>query len=115
MGGCKYIGVVRNDGLCRGNLNSNLQSGCSGRRIAWDGSCASIYYDIDGHGSTRIGRKYKTDDIVTVNLDTDIRAVTFEHNDKMIRKVIDYKGNYDLQAVIGFGYESGEQYTIHDQ
>ena len=94
------------------DLNSNLQNGCSGRRIAWDGACASIYHDIDGYGSTGIRAKYKTNDIVTVHLDTDAKQVWFEHNGEKIDKVIGYKGDYDLQAVVGFGNESDEQYTI---
>ena len=35
QGGCKYIGVVNSIDINKYHLNSNLQSGCSDRRIAW--------------------------------------------------------------------------------
>ena len=73
--GCKYIGVVNSTNLSKKHLNSNLQSGCSGRRIAWDGSCSDIYHDIDGWGSTGIDRVYRTGDVVGVFVDTDEKQV----------------------------------------
>ena len=93
-------------------MNSNLQNGCSGRRIAWDGSCSEIYHDIDRYGSSDIDKTYGTGDVVGVFVDTDAREVYFELNGQKIEKVIGYKGEYDLQPVIGFGYEVGEKYTI---
>jgi len=115
--GCKYIGVVNQEGVQTANLNKNLQSGCSGKRIAWDGSCARIYHDIDdyAYGSTSIGKKYATGDIVTVQVDTDQKIVSFQLNDEAIEQCYQYKGAYELVPVIGFGYETDtEQYTLLD-
>ena len=115
QGGCKYIGVIKNTDLDKLDLNRNLQYGCSNRRVTWDGSCRSIYHDIDRWGSTRIGQGYKTGDIVTVHLDTDKKEVCFGLNGKKIETVVKYHGDYDLQAVVGFGPEKDtEQYTIVD-
>mmetsp|Transcript_3607 Transcript_3607/g.6262 ORF Transcript_3607/g.6262 Transcript_3607/m.6262 type:complete len:224 (-) Transcript_3607:61-732(-) len=111
--GCKYIGVISNDKLLAENLNRNLQSGCKGRRIAWDGSCHSIYYDIDDYNNVHIGKGYQTGDLVTVYLDTDAKNVWFALNGEKVEKIINYKSNHNLQAVVGFGYEENtEQYTI---
>lgn len=128
--GCKYIGVVK----CvdeEGNierlgyddkkvsnvecLNSNLQSGCSGLRCAWDGSCGEIYYDFeDNYDRINIGKHYKTDDIVTVILNTDEKEVKFGLNGKLIKKAtVKYKNDTILRGVVGFGYEQDtEQYTV---
>ena len=110
--GCKYIGVINNMNLKKSNLNSNLQDGCSGRRIAWDGSCSSIYHDIDGWGCTRIGKNYKTRDVVGVVVDTNLKEVSFACNGRRIGRVIRYKRDCILQPVVGFGYENMESYTI---
>ena len=53
--GCRYIVVMRNDGLHKSNLNANLFYGCHSRESSWNGSCGYIYHDIDNwtqHTST---------------------------------------------------------------
>merc|ERR550539_395883 len=91
-GGCKYIGVINNKDLDQSHLNSNLQTGCRGRRIAWDGSCAEIYHDIDSYGCTHVPVRYKTDDVVGVFVDTDEKEVYFTCNGQKLDKVIGYEG-----------------------
>ena len=111
--GCKYIGVIQNYKLKKDNLNANLQSGCMGRRITWDGSCQSIYYDINGYKSYSINTSYKTGDVVGVYLDTDKKKVYFSKNNVKIKTIVSYKGDFTFQAVVGFGDESNtEKYTI---
>ena len=120
--GCKYIGIIRNNGLTQNNLNSNLQHGCRRRRVVWDGNCQKIYNDIDnGYNTLKIGIEYKTGDIITVKLDTNKRCIQFGLNGVMFQgnknqdiSALQYNGTYDVRAVIGFGSQINEEYTIYD-
>ena len=57
-------------------LNLNLQDRCYGLRCAWDGSCGKIYYDFENNYNTiDINRKYQSDDIVSVILNTNKMTV----------------------------------------
>eukprot|EP01084_Bolivina_argentea_P231355 390177_1 len=102
IGGCKYIGVITNQNLTVNHLNSALYSGCSGRRITWDGSCARIYHDAGSANETpSIGDRFCAKDLVEVNLDTDKREVYFALNGKKIDTIIKYKSDHTFQACVG--------------
>jgi len=103
--GCRYIGVIDGTGLDKDNLNYNLQNGCQGRRIAWDGGCAKVYEDMDQYMSTRIGGRCQKDYELEIKADMNTCIVTFsfpdgtEHHATIPRKM----QTRFFYPVIGFG------------
>ena len=121
--GCKYIGVVNTEDMAEDAVNQALYNGFASKRIVWDGSCKTVYNDIDTvnltwsaklYTRTAIDKTYVTGDIIGVHLDTDKREVYFSLNGETINVVSSYKKECILQAAIGFNYRSDntEQYTI---
>jgi len=103
--GCRYVGVIDGKDLVVSNLNSNLQSGCRGRRIAWDGGCSTVYEDMNGYVPTRIGGRCREEYELTIIADMNRCIVTFlfpdgtSHNAKIPRS----KTSHVFYPVIGFG------------
>jgi len=110
--GCKYIGIVNATDITEENLNSNLQNGCRGRRVAFDGSCKSIYYDIDSYQSERLEISWKTGDVVTIYLDCNHRIVRFAINEVMVPGQWKYEQTCPVVPVVGCGPSNGERYLI---
>ena len=120
--GCKFIGVIRTNGLHRKNglIDCGQLKSVRGRRIAWNGLRGEVFHCIDDMGgnycsSTMIGVTYNTGDVVGVFVDTEAFqcSVQFRLNGRRIGKVFRYQGGYNLQPVIGL-CGIGEKYTISD-
>jgi len=107
--GCRYIGVVNSDNI---SLETNLQHGGSGHRVAWDGSCSKIYYDIASYtGFPAVA--WTTNDAVQIEVDCDNKKISFYGNNTLVRTVdVSSLGNQTWTPVVGFGYSNGQSVTL---
>jgi hypothetical protein len=110
--GCRYIGVVNERSI---SLDSNLQYGGAGHRVAWDGSCAKIYYDINTYRSFNCS-EWTTGDYVHVVVDCDNNTISFWKNEKFERSVTVEKKNKTENTtwtpVLGFGETMSQTVSI---
>lgn len=122
--GCKGIGIVnaKNMEVNRFKLNENIQYGLPSSTLCWNGSSNKVQNTIDGkfYEEEVLSERYKTGDIVTVNLDMNKKCISFSLNDEEIsinkrksRLVLKWKGDYEVRPIVGFGRDDNrEQYTI---
>jgi len=109
VGGCRYIGVVDSTTV---GLNSNLQVGASGHRVAWDGFCSKIYTDIQGYNFI-VASSWVTGDSIQLVIDCDEKEISFYKNNLFIATVsVKDLGYKAWTPVIGFGTIAGQSFTL---
>jgi len=107
--GCRYLGVVNSTNII---LNNNLQNGASSHRVAWDGSCSSIYFDINGYKSIPVGA-WTTGNSVQVEADCVNKKISFFLDGKLKHAVdVSELGPQVWTPVVGFGSTKGQSVTI---
>jgi len=108
--GCRYIGVVDSSTI---DLSLNLQSGGSGHRVAWDGSCSSVYFDIVGYKNFP-SSVWTTGDSVQVEMDCNKKRIKFFLNNQKVNTidVSGVAGKPQWIPVIGFGSAEGQSVTL---
>jgi len=106
--GCRYIGVSNSTDI---DFDHNFQSGASGHRAAWDGSCGNVYFDINTYQSF-ICSTWTTGDSVEVELECEKSIRFFKNTQKIFELDVSHLKKVQWTPAVGFGYTPGQIVTF---